>query len=81
MSKKVAVVSTCFSDLARRYMCTYISIFALTQVTGSNRGIGFAIVRGLCEQFDGDVYLTARDESRGLAAVKKLNDVSRSSHN
>ena len=28
------------------------------QVTGSNKGIGFAIVRGLCKQFNGDVYLT-----------------------
>ncbi|KAL3880691.1 hypothetical protein ACJMK2_032911 [Sinanodonta woodiana] len=41
-------------------------------VTGSNKGIGFAIVRGLCKQFDGDVYLTARDESRGMKAVEDL---------
>jgi len=41
-------------------------------VTGSNKGIGFAIVRALCKQFDGDVYLTARNEERGLAAVKEL---------
>ncbi len=27
-------------------------------VTGSNKGIGFAIVRALCKQFDGIVYLT-----------------------
>jgi len=27
-------------------------------VTGSNKGIGFAIVRGLCKQFSGDVILT-----------------------
>ena len=46
------------------------------QVTGSNKGIGYAIVKGLCEKFDGDVYLTARDEGRGLAAVKSLNGVS-----
>ena len=30
-------------------------------VTGGNKGIGFAIVRGLCKQFDGDVILTARN--------------------
>jgi carbonyl reductase 1 len=41
-------------------------------VTGSNKGIGFAIVRGLCKQFNGDVFLTARDETRGREAVGKL---------
>lgn len=41
-------------------------------VTGSNKGIGFAIVRGLCKQFNGTVYLTARNEQLGLAAVKEL---------
>ena len=41
-------------------------------VTGSNKGIGFAIVRGLCKKFGGDVYLTSRDEGRGMAAVKEL---------
>jgi len=41
-------------------------------VTGSNKGIGFAIVRALCKEFDGDVYLTSRDEGRGLEAVETL---------
>ncbi|ODN00613.1 Carbonyl reductase [NADPH] 3 [Orchesella cincta] len=41
-------------------------------VTGSNKGIGLAIVRGLCKQFNGTVYLTARDEVRGMEAVKCL---------
>ncbi|ELT94734.1 hypothetical protein CAPTEDRAFT_4988 [Capitella teleta] len=41
-------------------------------VTGSNKGIGYAIVRGLCKKFDGDVILTARDEGRGLEAVSLL---------
>jgi carbonyl reductase 1 len=41
-------------------------------VTGSNKGIGFAIVRGLCKKFDGDVYLTSRSEERGLAAIEEL---------
>ena len=27
-------------------------------VTGSNKGIGFHIVKGLCKNFDGIVYLT-----------------------
>ncbi|ELU15453.1 hypothetical protein CAPTEDRAFT_176382 [Capitella teleta] len=42
-------------------------------VTGSNKGIGYAIVRGLCKKFDGDVFLTARDEGRGKNAVAELN--------
>lgn len=41
-------------------------------VTGSNKGIGFAIVRGLAKKFDGDVFLTSRSEERGLEAVKEL---------
>ncbi|KAH3779338.1 carbonyl reductase [NADPH] 3-like [Dreissena polymorpha] len=42
-------------------------------VTGSNKGIGVAIVRGLCKQFKGDVILTARNEGNGKEAIKKLN--------
>ena len=41
-------------------------------VTGSNKGIGLAIVRGLCRQFKGDVYLTSRDEQRGKTAIELL---------
>lgn len=41
-------------------------------VTGSNKGIGLAIVRSLCKQFQGDVYLTARDVGRAEEAVKSL---------
>jgi len=43
-------------------------------VTGGNKGIGFAIVRGLAKAFSGDVYLTSRNEERGLAAVKVLEN-------
>ena len=43
-------------------------------VTGSNKGIGFAIVQGLAKTFDGDLYLTSRNETRGQEAVKKLAD-------
>lgn len=42
-------------------------------VTGSNKGIGFGIVRALCKKYQGDVYLTSRDEAKGLAAVASLN--------
>ena len=41
-------------------------------VTGSNKGIGFGIVRALCKKFEGDVYLTSRDETRGREAVETL---------
>ncbi|KAJ8004179.1 hypothetical protein DPEC_G00156090 [Dallia pectoralis] len=41
-------------------------------VTGSNKGIGFAVVQSLCKQYDGDVYLSSRDVGRGTAAVEKL---------
>ncbi|CAG7731560.1 unnamed protein product, partial [Allacma fusca] len=37
-------------------------------VTGSNKGIGFAIAKELSKKFDGTVYVTARDEERGKAA-------------
>ena len=43
-------------------------------VTGANKGIGFAIVRGLCKQVGGTVILTTRNEERGLEAVKKLKE-------
>jgi len=41
-------------------------------VSGSNKGIGFAIVRALCQKFEGDVILTSRNEQRGAEAVKLL---------
>ncbi|KAK7579803.1 hypothetical protein V9T40_000432 [Parthenolecanium corni] len=44
-------------------------------VTGSNKGIGYAIVKGLCQKFEGDVILTARNADRGKAALKSLNEL------
>ncbi|KAM4591345.1 carbonyl reductase [NADPH] 1-like isoform 1-T2 [Odontesthes bonariensis] len=41
-------------------------------VTGGNKGIGLAIVRALCKQFQGAVYLTSRDVGRGQEAVESL---------
>ncbi|XP_073977781.1 carbonyl reductase [NADPH] 1-like [Rhodnius prolixus] len=49
-------------------MATRVSV-----VTGGNKGIGYGIVKNLCEQFKGVVYLTARDVNRGKAAVESLN--------
>ncbi|XP_040279052.1 carbonyl reductase [NADPH] 1-like [Bufo bufo] len=42
-------------------------------VTGGNKGVGLAVVRALCKQFQGDVYLTARNPKLGEEAVKALN--------
>lgn len=42
-------------------------------VTGSNKGLGYAVVKGLCQKFNGIVYLTSRDQKRGSEAVKELN--------
>ncbi|KAK4885654.1 hypothetical protein RN001_001925 [Aquatica leii] len=44
-------------------------------VTGANKGIGFAIVKGLCEKFKGKVYLTARNVELGNNAVEKLKEM------
>ena len=41
-------------------------------VTGSNKGVGFALVRRMCKEFNGRVYLTARSEERGREAVSRL---------
>ena len=42
-------------------------------VTGSNKGIGLGVVRALCQKYQGDVFLTSRDEGRGMEAVAALN--------
>ncbi|XP_050350075.1 carbonyl reductase [NADPH] 1-like [Nymphalis io] len=41
-------------------------------VTGSNKGIGYAIVQELCRRGVGTVYVTSRDAKRGQEAVKNL---------
>jgi len=41
-------------------------------VTGANKGIGFGIVKNLCANFNGTVYLTARDVGRGTKAQQDL---------
>ncbi|XP_068126557.1 carbonyl reductase [NADPH] 1-like [Hyperolius riggenbachi] len=43
-------------------------------VTGSNKGIGLATVRALCKQFQGDVYLTARNPQLGEEAIRALKE-------
>ena len=50
------------------------------QVTGANRGLGFGIVQLLAKHLTRasgwHVYLTARNEQRGLQAVQQLRDKS-----
>lgn len=41
-------------------------------VTGANKGLGYAIVQNLCEKYNGSVYLTSRDENRGIIACEEL---------
>ncbi|XP_006783565.2 carbonyl reductase [NADPH] 1-like [Neolamprologus brichardi] len=42
-------------------------------VTGSNKGIGLATVRALCKEFEGDVYLTARNVLKDSKSTKETN--------
>lgn len=69
--KRIAVV--CFenqtNNQSQLILCSFV---LLLQVTGGNKGIGFAIVKSLCQKFDGIVYLTARDVKRGQTAAEKL---------
>lgn len=57
------------------FHCRHIAAMSNSKValvTGANKGIGFAIVRAMCKEYAGDVYLTARDVARGTAAVDSL---------
>ncbi|XP_069058620.1 carbonyl reductase [NADPH] 1-like isoform X1 [Pleurodeles waltl] len=56
------------------HCCPTMASTRVAVVTGGNKGIGLAIVRALCKQFKGDVYLTARDPKLGEASVKKLQE-------
>lgn len=47
-------------------------LFLIIVVTGSNKGIGYGIVRVLSKSFQGDVLATARNVARGEAAIAEL---------
>nr|CAB3228058.1 carbonyl reductase [NADPH] 1-like [Phallusia mammillata] len=51
-----------------------MSLTRVAVVTGANRGIGLAIVKSLAAKFDGTVYLTARDHSKGNEAVNQIRN-------
>ncbi|KAI5634391.1 short chain dehydrogenase domain-containing protein [Phthorimaea operculella] len=46
----------------------------ISVVTGSNKGIGNAIVKNLCKRGVETVYLISRDAARGKESVRKLNE-------
>ena len=57
------------------YFTAVVDLLAMRRilVTGANKGIGFALVRRLLNEFnDTFIYLGSRDISRGEAAVKSL---------
>lgn len=45
-------------------------------VTGANKGLGFELAKGLCKNTKWTVYLTSRDETRGLEACKQMENLS-----
>jgi carbonyl reductase 1 len=47
-------------------------VSVVEQVTGGNQGIGLWVVKWLSKQFDGIVYLTARNAETGQKAVEEL---------
>jgi UDP-N-acetylmuramoylalanine-D-glutamate ligase len=50
-----------------------MSVRRVAVVSGGHmKGTCYEIVKALCSQFDGIVYLTGKDEKRGLDACKKL---------
>lgn len=52
-------------------------------VTGSNQGLGFALIKNLCRNLptdEFDIYLTARDEAKGKAAIALLKKEGLSVH-
>ncbi|XP_035462282.1 carbonyl reductase [NADPH] 1 isoform X1 [Scophthalmus maximus] len=63
----------CAVTLLRRTPSSSDMSSRVAVVTGSNKGIGLAIVRDLCKKFPGVVYLTARDVGRGGEAVASLS--------
>lgn len=43
-------------------------------VTGANRGLGLAITKRLCKDFNGTVIMTARDEAKGGEVCEQLDN-------
>ena len=65
VTRQMAYTISVLNSIAQK-LSTPAAAMPVAIVTGSNKGIGFGIVRALCKKFNGEVYLTARDEARGL---------------
>lgn len=64
MKEGTVVACSVHEDLfaSSSYLSVCVDMSAkVAVVTGGNKGIGLAIVQALCKQYQGDVYLTARD--------------------
>lgn len=68
-------------ELTQKSVCTFkylenkMSPNKVAIVTGANKGLGFAIVKLLCEKYEGRVYLTSRDNQRGIKACEELSKI------
>lgn len=75
-TSRVAVVSIVALVVSiQSFNALLICLLFCLKVTGANKGIGFGIVKDLCSDFDGVVYLTSRDEERGRKAIQELNEL------
>ncbi|CAK1595442.1 unnamed protein product [Parnassius mnemosyne] len=52
-----------------------MSVSKVAIVTGANKGLGYALVKELCKNYNGIVYLTSRDKERGRRACERLNQL------
>jgi len=51
-----------------------MSVKRVAVVTGANKGIGLQVVKELCAKYEGDVYLTSRNNDRGKTAVAECEN-------
>ncbi|XP_041983370.1 carbonyl reductase [NADPH] 3-like isoform X2 [Aricia agestis] len=54
------------------FRAKFIMNSGIAVVTGANKGLGYSTVKQLCKKYKGTVYLTSRDEKRGIEAFEKL---------
>jgi len=64
------MIPTSNTDLKKDFFLTRRNKVAV--VTGGNRGLGYGIVRKLCQSFPGDVYITCRNSEDGAKALEQL---------
>lgn len=64
-------ILACYCISVVRDFCD--SILFTLQVTGGNRGIGYAVVKRLCKEFDGVVLFTGKLVSRVICLMRYSN--------